>query len=89
MVEFADVEQVNMVLQTGLIWDSEYKKTELYNRACCIQKCFRCYKFGHISAQCSGQQKCRLCAKNYRSEKCPSKDLEKRKCASCRGSHRA
>ena len=89
VVEFADAEQANMALQTGLIWDSEYKKTELYDRAYCIQECFRCHKFGYISAQCSGQQKCELCAENYRSEECPFKDLEKRKCASCGGSHRA
>ncbi|KAA6411453.1 MAG: hypothetical protein FRX48_04733 [Lasallia pustulata] len=52
VVEFADAEQANVALQTGQIWDSEYKKTEL-------------------------------------SEECPSKDLGKRKCASCGGPHRA
>ncbi len=89
MVEFADAEQANMALQTGLIWDSEYKKTELYDRACRIQECFRCHKYGHISAQCGGNQKCGLCAENHRSEECPSKDLDKRKCASCGGPHKA
>ncbi len=34
VVEFTDAEQANVALQTGLIWDSEYKKMELYNRAC-------------------------------------------------------
>ena len=34
VMEFMDAEQVNVALQTDLIWDSEYKKTELYNRAC-------------------------------------------------------
>ena len=55
-------EQANVALQTGLVWDSEYKKTELYDRACRIQECSRCHKYGHISAQCGGQQKCGLCA---------------------------
>ena len=34
VVEFTDAEQVNVALQTGLIWDSEYKKMKLYDRAC-------------------------------------------------------
>lgn len=89
VVEFTDAEQANVALQTGLIWDSEYKKTELYDRACRIQECFRCHKYGHISAQCGGQQKCGICAEGHRSEDCPSKDLGKRKCASCGGPHRA
>ena len=89
VMEFVNAEQVNVALQTGLIWDSEYKKMELYDRACRIQECFRCHKFDHISAQCGGQQKCRLCAENHRSEECPFKDLGKQKCASCEGLHRA
>ena len=89
VVEFTDAEQANVALQTGLIWDSEYKKTELYDRACRIQECFRCHRYGHISAQCGGQQKCGICAEGHRSEDCPSKDLGKRKCASCGGPHRA
>ena len=89
VVEFMDAEQANVALQTGLIWDSEYKKMELYNRAYRIQECFRCHKFDHISAQCSGQQKCELCAENYRSEECLSKDLGKWKCVSCGDPHRA
>ncbi|KAA6406836.1 MAG: hypothetical protein FRX48_09334 [Lasallia pustulata] len=36
VVEFKDAEQVNVALQTGLVWDLEYKKTELYDRACQI-----------------------------------------------------
>ena len=89
VVEFLDAEQANLALQTGLVWDSEYKKTELYDRACWIQECFRCHKYGHISAQCGGQQKCGICAEEHRSEDCPSKDLGKRKCASCGGPHKA
>ncbi len=89
IVEFLDAEQANLALQTGLVWDSEYKKTELYDRACRIQECFQCHKYGHISAQCGGQQKCGICAEGHRSEDCPSKDLGKWKCASCGGPHRA
>ncbi|KAA6409153.1 MAG: reverse transcriptase [Lasallia pustulata] len=38
VVEFTDAEQANVAVQTGLIWDSKYKKTELYDRACQIQE---------------------------------------------------
>ncbi|KAA6409147.1 MAG: hypothetical protein FRX48_06700 [Lasallia pustulata] len=44
VVEFTDAEQANAALQTCLIWDSEYKKTELYDRARRTQECFRCHK---------------------------------------------
>jgi len=91
VVEFMNAEHANLALQTGLIWDSEYKKTELYDRACRIQECFKCHKYGHISAQCGGTQKCGICAEGHRSEDCPSKDLgsNTRKCASCGGPHKA
>jgi len=91
VVEFANAEQANLALQTGLIWDSEYKKTELYDRACRIQECFKCHKYGHISAQCGGTKKCGICAEGHRSEDCPSTDLgsSTRKCASCGGPHKA
>ncbi len=31
MMKFINVEHINLTFQTELIWDSEYKKTELYN----------------------------------------------------------
>lgn len=91
MVESSNAEQANLALQTGLIWDSEYKKTELYDRACRIQECFKCHKYRHINAQCGGTQKCSICAERHRSEDCPSNDLGPniRKCVSCGGPHKA
>ncbi len=31
MMKFINVEYINLILQTELIWDFKYKKTELYN----------------------------------------------------------
>ncbi len=52
MMKFINAEHINLTLQTELIWDFKYKKTELYDWACCIQKCFKCYKYDYINAQC-------------------------------------
>ncbi len=36
MMKFINAEHINLTLQTELIWNSEYKKTELYDWAYCI-----------------------------------------------------
>ncbi len=85
MIKFINAEHINLTFQTELIWNSEYKKTELYNWACCIQKCFKYYKYDYISAQCESTQKCSICAESHRSENCFFKNLEFniRKCVNC------
>ncbi len=36
MMKFINVEYINLTFQIRLIWDFKYKKTELYDWACCI-----------------------------------------------------
>ena len=89
MMKFLNTEQINLVLQTDLIWNFKYKKTELYNKTCCIQKCFWCHKYDYINVQCNEQQKCSIYVEKHKSENCLFKDLKKWKCTSCRDLHKA
>ena len=87
-MKFLNIEQINLTLQTDLIWNFKYKKIKLYNKACWIQKCFQCHKYDHINAQCDGQQKCSNYVEKYKSENCLFKNLKKQKYTSCKNLHR-
>ena len=50
-------------------------------------RCFKCQKFGHISKNCRGKQKCPLCSENHSFVECQNK--ENKKCTNCGGSHSA
>ena len=50
-------------------------------------RCFRCQKFGHISKNCRGKQKCPLCSENHSFDEC--QNIENKKCTNCGGSHSA
>ena len=50
-------------------------------------RCFRCQKFGHISKNCRGKQKCPLCSQNHSFDEC--RNIENKKCTNCGGSHSA
>lgn len=52
-----------------------------------IQKtlqCYKCQRYGHHSAQCKGQERCRKCGDNHRSDDCQASTV---KCANCKGDH--
>ena len=50
-------------------------------------QCFKCQKFGHISKNCRGKQKCPLCSEDHTFEECQNR--ENKKCSNCGGSHSA
>ena len=50
-------------------------------------RCFKCQKFGHISKNCRGKQKCPMCSENHTFDEC--QDRENKKCSNCGGSHSA
>ena len=51
-----------------------------------IVRCFKCQKFGHISAKCQSAEKCGHCSENHLIRDCPNKNQES-KCANCNLKH--
>ena len=76
-------------LHQGLFIDSIYYKTIPFvqNRTQFI-RCFKCHKFGHISAECQSGEKCGHCSENQLFRDCPNKNRES-KCANCNQNHPA
>ena len=76
-------------LHQGFFIDSIYYKTTLFvQNGIQIVKCFKCQKFGHISAKCQSAEKCGHCSENHLFRDCPNKNQES-KCANCNLKHPA
>ena len=88
--EFTRAEDANAAIGGGLVWESEMMTSELYDKACRIKQCFRCYRYGHIGTQCSAEQKCGYCAGRHATKDCSNREASSpHKCAVCDGSHTA
>ena len=71
------------VLHQGLFIDSiYYKTTPFLQNGIQMIRCFKCQKFGHISAKCQSAEKCGHCSENHLFRDCPNKNQES-KCANC------
>ena len=76
-------------LHQGLFIDSIYYKTILFvQNGIQIIRCFKCQKFGHISAKCQSGEKYGHWSENHLFRDCPNKNQEN-KCANCNLHHPA
>lgn len=91
VVEFADPEMANAIIYAGMAWDGHIHQCQLYDRACRVKQCFRCYHYGHIGTQCNASQTCGYCAELHESRHCKQKGLEGfvPRCTVCKGVHTA
>ncbi|KIW36205.1 uncharacterized protein PV06_11502 [Exophiala oligosperma] len=91
VVEFTDPEMANAIIYAGMAWDGHIHQCQLYDRACRVEQCFRCYHYGHIATQCNASQTCGYCAELHESRHCKQKGLEGfvPRCTVCKGAHTA
>jgi hypothetical protein len=91
VVEFTDPEMANAIIYAGMAWDGHIHQCQLYDRACRVKQCFRCYNYGHIGTQCSASQTCGYCTERHESKHCKEKGVEgfTPRCAVCKGAHTA
>lgn len=66
IVEFEDPEMANAIIYAGMAWEGQIHQCQLYDRACRMKQCFRCYHYGHIGALCNAAQTCGYCAELQR-----------------------
>jgi hypothetical protein len=91
VVEFADPEMANAIIYAGMVWEGQVHQCQLYDRACRVKQCFRCYNYGHIGTQCNVSQACGYCAEQHETRHCQQKGAEgfTPQCAVCKDAHTA
>jgi hypothetical protein len=91
VVEFTDPETANAIIYAGMAWEGRIHQCQLYDRACRVKQCFRCYNYGHIGTQCNASQVCGYCAEQHEAKHCKQKGVEgfTPRCAVCKGAHTA
>jgi hypothetical protein len=91
VVEFTDPEMANAIIYAGMVWDGHIHQCQLYDRACRVKQCFRCYNYGHIGTQCTASQVCGYCTEQHETKHCRQKGMEgfTPQCAVCKGAHTA
>ena len=91
VVEFTDPIMANATIYAGIAWEGQIHQCQLYDRACRIKQCFRCYNYGHITTQCNASQVCGYCAEHHETKHCRHRGVEgfTPRCAVCKGSHTA
>ena len=76
-------------LHQGFSIDSIYYKTITFvQNGIQVVRCFKCQKFGHISAKCQSAEECIYCCENHFFTDCPNK-IQESKCANCNLKHPA
>ena len=86
VVEFTDLEMANAIIYAGMAWEGWIYQCQLYDRACRVKQCFRCYHYGYIGTQCNASQTCGYCAELHESKHCKQKAAEgfAPRCAVCK-----
>ena len=90
-VDFKTPEELKKALREGISIGYSHYRVEPYIKPPTALQCFNCKRFGHTHKWCSRRSKCRYCAgEDHEEIKCMLKgDLEKYKCANCKGVHSA
>ena len=88
VLEFETAPGANTAIHAEVLcWDSTHKRTEKYDRACQVRRCFKCYQYGHIGTQCRETETCGRCAaQDHNTKDCKAKQV---KCCLCQGKHTA
>lgn len=51
-----------------------------------LRQCFKCFRYGHLQAQCKSKELCEHCGK-LAHEKGPRREINSPSCVNCNGSH--
>src|SRR3981081_2945887 len=74
-IRVAEPKQANMLIDTGLLLDSELHDYELFDGSCYITQCFKCYQYNHTAKHCRSVPRCGFCGTaGHSSQDCGKKD---------------
>jgi hypothetical protein len=88
-LETASPETANRIISQGLIHEGEIKTCVRFLSEGKVTRCFNCQKYGHIARLYKNQTTCSECAGQHLAEACTKGPEASRKCAACKGNHRA
>jgi hypothetical protein len=89
ILETASPETANRIISQGLIHEGEIKTCARFLSEGRVTRCHKCQRYGHIARLCRGRITCSECAEEHLAETCTKGPETSRKCAACKGSHRA
>jgi len=55
----------NTIFDFSLIMSKQVKSISIYNKACKIIQCFKCYYYEHITIQCTREKRCDHCVESH------------------------
>jgi hypothetical protein len=74
-IGIAEPDQANLLIDTGLLLDSELHDCELFDGSCYITQCFKCYQYNHTVKHCRNVGRCGFCGSaGHSSQDCNKKD---------------
>ena len=74
-IGIAEPDQANLLIDTGLLMDSELHDCELFDSSCYITQCFKCYQYNHTAKHCKSVARCGFCGvASHSSQDCGKKD---------------
>jgi hypothetical protein len=89
ILDTTNSETANQIITKSLIYKGELKTYVCFHSELRVTRYLRCQSYGYITRMCKNNEICAECADNYITEKCPNSPETSRKCAVCKGSHRA
>ena len=82
-------EEKQKLLSKGFYFDFRRRRVEDYSPRG-PRQCFRCQAFGHLARDCTGPERCKKCAGDHDSRKCPQTNPDAPPmCHNCFGEHPA
>lgn len=88
IVEVSTSEMANNILDLSLMMGKQVRPVSIYNKACRIIQCFKCYYHGHITIQCTKEERCGHCAGSHATNSKACMTSFKPRCCLCEGGHK-
>lgn len=89
LVDVTTPEEVNKLVEEGLVLGANHLLCRRWDRAAEIRMCFRCQGYGHAAPTCKGKLACGHCGGEHDTRQHDMSRAYRKKCASCEGSHGA
>ena len=88
ILEVSDPVMGNAMLDNSIVIGDVLRACSVFNKACRTLQCFKCYHYGHITVQCTREERCGHCAGRHSTQANACVSGVKPKCCLCGGPHK-